>query len=101
LLSFAPCAFAASEQAVGAQEPRVGSLETVAELPINPGNLSVTGDGRVFATVHQFRPADAQLVEITGRESYRPWPDEGWNAAFGSAPDVLSVYTGSEGVPGR
>ena len=94
LLSLAPCAFAAPEPAVAAQAPEVGTLETVAELPINPGNLSVTADGRVFATVHQFRPADAQLIEITGSDSYRPWPDAGWNAAFGSGPDVLNAPLG-------
>ncbi|ABS07558.1 hypothetical protein [Shewanella baltica] len=32
--------------------PAVGSLETVAELPIRPGNVSVTAQGRIFATVH-------------------------------------------------
>ncbi|MFZ0790208.1 MAG: L-dopachrome tautomerase-related protein [Chromatiaceae bacterium] len=71
-----------------------GALEVVAELPINPGNLAVTESGRVFATVHQFRRADAQLIEITGPESYRPWPDAGWNGAFGSGPEVLNSVLG-------
>ncbi len=51
------------------EAPAPGTLEVVAELPINPGNLAVTSDGRVFATVHQFRRADAQLIEITGPDS--------------------------------
>jgi sugar lactone lactonase YvrE len=72
----------------------VGALESVAELPINPGNLAVTDQGRVFATVHQFRRADAQLIEITGPKSYRPWPDKGWNGAFGSGPEVLNSVLG-------
>ena len=92
LMLLAPPPALVAEIAVGT--PAVGTLETVAELPINPGNLSVTKDGRVFATVHQFRPADAQLIEITGRDSYRPWPDAGWNAAFGSGPDVLNAPLG-------
>ena len=71
-----------------------GSLEVVAELPINPGNLAVTKTGRVFATVHQFRRAAAQLIEITGPASFRPWPDKGWNATFGSGPDVLNSVLG-------
>ncbi len=71
-----------------------GALEVVAELPINPGNLAVTAEGRVFATVHQFRRADAQLIEITGPESYRPWPDEAWNGPFASGPDVLNSVLG-------
>jgi len=77
-----------------AEAPAVGTLETVAELPINPGNLSVTEDGRVFATVHQFRPAEARLIEITGRDTYRPWPNAAWNAGFGSGPDVLNAPLG-------
>jgi sugar lactone lactonase YvrE len=84
----------AATVAASVPAPAVGTLETVAELPINPGNLSVTGDGRVFATVHQFRPADAQLIEITGRNRYHPWPDADWNAAFGSGSDVLNAPLG-------
>lgn len=71
-----------------------GALEVVAELPINPGNLAVTAEGRVFATVHQFRRADAQLIEVTAPERYRPWPDAAWNGAFGSGPEVLNSVLG-------
>jgi sugar lactone lactonase YvrE len=71
-----------------------GALEEVAELPINPGNLAATAEGRVFATVHQFRRADAQLIEITGPDGYRPWPDGAWNGPFGSGPDVLNSPLG-------
>lgn len=64
---------------VGAQiiaaAPAVGTLETVAELPIRPGNVSATADGRVFATVHPLGvPSGLQLIEITGPDSFRPWP---------------------------
>lgn len=75
-------------------EPTVGTLEVVAELPINPGNLAVTVEGRVFATVHQFRRADAQLVEVLGRDGYRPWPSAEWNGPFGSGPEVLNSVLG-------
>lgn len=55
--------------------PRTGKLETVAELPMRPGNVSATAAGRVFATVHPLdKPSGLQLIEITGRETYRPWP---------------------------
>lgn len=74
--------------------PEVGTLEVVAELPINPGNLAVTEDGRVFATVHQFRRSDAQLIEVLGRDGYRPWPDTAWNGVFGSGPAVLNSVLG-------
>ena len=71
-----------------------GAIEAVAELPINPGNLAVTESGRVFATVHQFRRAEAQLIEVTGPNSYRPWPNLAWNGAFGSGPEVLNSVLG-------
>lgn len=71
-----------------------GALESVAELPINPGNLAVTAQGRVFATIHQFRRAEAQLIEITGPDGYRPWPDGSWNGPFGSGPEVLNSPLG-------
>ncbi|MCA9401666.1 MAG: hypothetical protein KC713_08565, partial [Candidatus Omnitrophica bacterium] len=57
-------------------ETPVKTLEVVAELPINPGNLTVTADGRLFATVHPFRREDVQLIEITGPRAYQPWPNE-------------------------
>ncbi|HYN78581.1 MAG TPA: L-dopachrome tautomerase-related protein [Lamprocystis sp. (in: g-proteobacteria)] len=71
-----------------------GTIEGVAELPINPGNLAVTATGRVFATVHQFRRAEAQLIEIKAPGRYQPWPDKAWNGAFGSGPDVLNSVLG-------
>ena len=80
--------------AAGGEQLVPGALEVVAELPINPGNLAVTAEGRVFATVHQFRRADAQLIEVTGPQSYRPWPGLAWNGAFASGPEVLNSVLG-------
>jgi len=78
-----------------ADEQRLpGAIEVMAELPINPGNLAVTAQGRVFATVHQFRRANAQLIEVTGPNDYRPWPNQAWNGAFGSGLDVLNSVLG-------
>lgn len=74
--------------------PSPGTIEIVTELPINPGNLAVTSDGRIFATVHQFRRARMQLIEITGSREYRPWPSERWNGPFGSGPDVFNSLLG-------
>jgi sugar lactone lactonase YvrE len=82
-------ALALAGPAVADEAPSPGTLESVAELPINPGNLAVSAAGRVFATVHPFRRAEAQLIEVTGPDGYRPWPDAAWNGPFGSGPDVL------------
>lgn len=90
---------AAGADAAPAEVP-VGTLETVAELPVNPGNLAVTVDGRVFATVHQFRPADARLIAVTGPTDYAPWPDTAWNGPFASGADVLNAPLGIQ-IDGR
>ena len=88
LLSLAAPPAAADEQLIP------GAIEVVAELPVNPGNLAVTKDGRVFATVHQFRRADARLIEVTGPKSYKPWPNPAWNGPFGAGPEVLNSVLG-------
>ena len=43
---------------------KVGDLELVAELDITPGNITVSRDGRIFASVHGMRRGSAQLIEI-------------------------------------
>lgn len=52
-----------------------GTLEVVAALDINPGNVAVSQKGRVFASVHPLRANNWQLIEITGKESYEAFPD--------------------------
>jgi sugar lactone lactonase YvrE len=54
---------------------KAGDLEVVAELPIRPGNVAPAPHNRLFATVHPLgAPAAAQLIEITGRDTYTAWP---------------------------
>ena len=72
----------------------VGQVEIVAELDITPGNVTASKDGRVFASIHGMRRGPVQLVEITGRNSYVPFPDASWNAAPGSGPNVLNTPHG-------
>lgn len=58
-----------------AAQPAVGTVEVVAELPIRPGNVTATRDGRVFSTVHPFdKPSGIQLMEVISPDNYRPWP---------------------------
>lgn len=83
-----------TEESPSLEIPEKGAIEVVAELPINPGNIAVTKEGRIFVTIHHFRPAEAQLIEITGFNTYKPWPDEKWNGDFGSGPDVLNSVLG-------
>lgn len=75
-------------------EAQVGQIEIVAELDIMPGNVTVSQDGRIFATVHGRGRGDAQLIEITGRNIWEPFPNEAWNAPPGSGSDVLHTPHG-------
>ncbi|MEO0473699.1 MAG: L-dopachrome tautomerase-related protein [Bacteroidota bacterium] len=50
------------------EEATVGTLETVAELNINPGNVAVSNDGRVFTSIHPMRNPSFQLAERTGEK---------------------------------
>ena len=89
----APAA-ATESAAVTAATPTVGQVEIVAELDITPGNVTATKDGRVFASVHGMRHGPVQLIEVTGPNSYTPFPDAGWNAKPGSGKDVLNTPHG-------
>jgi sugar lactone lactonase YvrE len=69
-------------------------LEVVAELDVTPGNMTISRDGRMFATVHGLRRGPAQLIEITGRTTWKSWPTKGWNRTPGKATDVLNSPLG-------
>lgn len=58
-----------------------GHAVTVAKMDINPGNAAVSRDGRIFASIHQFRPAPVRLVEVKAPGSYEPFPNAAWNDA--------------------
>ncbi len=74
---------------------KVGDLELVAELDITPGNITVSRDGRIFASVHGMRRGSAQLIEIfPNSDSWQPFPNESWNGSPGSSPDVLNTPHG-------
>ncbi|MFT5807667.1 MAG: sugar lactone lactonase YvrE [Moritella dasanensis] len=73
--------------AVVQAEPTVGQLETVSQLPVRPGNVTVTNDGRIFATVHPFGSTRGlQLIEVIN-DTYKPWP----SYAFQSTPNAFSA----------
>lgn len=70
-------------------QPQPGTLEEVAQLPIRPGNVTATPQGRVFATVHPLdTPSGLQLIEITGPNSYKPWPDSALQSPINQPSDA-------------
>lgn len=70
--------FSQPVQAVEQDElPFAAQLDVVAELPMRPGNVTATKEGRVFATVHPLsKPSGLQLIEILGKNNFRAWPSK-------------------------
>jgi len=64
-----------TDKADSAADPSIGTLEVVAEIDINPGNVAVSNEGRVFSSIHPLRSKKLQLVEITGKNTYAAFPD--------------------------
>lgn len=56
-------------------EKPVGTLEVVAEMDINPGNVAVSKEGRVFSSIHPLRSKKLQLVELTSKTTYKAFPN--------------------------
>lgn len=84
-LLFITCPFFLSNHfSLSAQEKAIGTLEVVAEMDISPGNVAVSKEGRIFASIHPFRPHKFQLVEITGKTTYVPFPNEEVQLAVGA-----------------
>lgn len=82
---------------------QVKRLEVIAALPIRPGNVAATPQGRVFATVHPLdKPSGVQLMEITGNSSYRAWPsaqyqNDGVHFTEDKIDSPLGIYRDSKG----
>ncbi len=81
-----------TEGKTGTIEP--GTLEVVAELPLRPALVTVNRQERIFATVHWFNRQEPQLIEITGRNEYKPWPNASWNRGFGQGEDAFDQPLG-------
>lgn len=78
----------------GAGNIPIGTIEVVAELPIRPTAVVMNSEGRTFMTVHWFDRNEPQVVEVTGRTTYRPFPNEQWNRGFGSGNDAFNQPLG-------
>jgi sugar lactone lactonase YvrE len=71
-------------------------LEVVAQLSIRPGNVAVSKLGRVFATIHPLGSSNLQLIEITGKTTFKPYPalsfqKNGKHASSGALDTPLGV----------
>lgn len=76
-------------------------LSEVAQLDQAPGNITVTPDGRVIISLHQFFSPDWRVAEVLDDGSLKPFPDEQWSAADGGPhafDAVLGIQSDSRGV---
>jgi sugar lactone lactonase YvrE len=63
--------------AIGGCSPSV-RYETVARMDETPGNVAVSGDGRIFASLHPFGDPETRVVEVLPGGGTRPFPP-GWS----------------------
>ncbi|MEM7172304.1 MAG: L-dopachrome tautomerase-related protein [Pseudomonadota bacterium] len=61
------------------------TFEVVAELDINPGNVAVSKEGRVFTTIHPIRKGSLQLAEVLSDSTLVPFPNEAMQSTSDSA----------------
>jgi sugar lactone lactonase YvrE len=65
--------------------------ETVAELPVPPGNIAVSKTGRVFIAIHpESRPEKLHVAEVV-KGTLVPWPDEAAQTTLFRAPQGIRI----------
>lgn len=76
----------------GTARLQMADVETVANLSTPPGNIAVSADGRVFATLHpEGRPRN-KVVEIV-RGAAQPWPNDAFQTGAGESRYFRSVLS--------
>lgn len=76
-------------------------LETVAELSVCPGNITVTPDSRIIVSLHPFYSPENRVVELTRTGGLIPFPDAAWNTGAkgkDSLDSVLGIQCDAKGV---
>jgi sugar lactone lactonase YvrE len=84
-----------------AQAEAARGIEVVAELAQGPGNLTVTPDGRILVSLHQFFETDMRVAEVMPDGELVPFPSESWAVGFQSRlalSTVLGIQSDPEGV---
>ncbi|MGH8553898.1 MAG: L-dopachrome tautomerase-related protein, partial [Methylococcales bacterium] len=75
----------------------------LARLDDAPGNITVTVDGRVILSLHQFYGPRWAVAELTKKGSLRPFPNESWNERSADHPgphfdSVLGIRSDSHSI---
>jgi sugar lactone lactonase YvrE len=86
-----------------ADEPSLPEgMEVVARLEQVPGNITVTGQGRILISLHQHFSPELRVVEVLPDGSLTPFPTESWNdpeqPASQRLDSVLGIQVDTEGI---
>ncbi|MBD2843298.1 L-dopachrome tautomerase-related protein [Erythrobacter rubeus] len=80
-------------------------IEIVAEFEDGPGNVTVSPDGRIFLSMHQFYDPQFRVMELLPDGSTTPFPNEQWSGPRGEdgtadvgLTAVLGLRSDSNGV---
>ncbi len=80
----------------------LSSFKVISKLDKAPGNLTVTGDGRVIMSLHQFYEPDFTVVELKNNKSISPFPNVELTAHDSHAKlkldSVLGIFADKKGV---
>ena len=76
----------------GTPRLQMAGVETVANLSTPPGNIAVSADGRLFATLHPEGRPKNKVVEIV-RGAAQPWPNEAFQTGVGESRYFRSVLS--------
>lgn len=95
---------AAETETEAVVEPPVqgaSGIEVVAELAQGPGNITLTPDGRILVSLHQFFETDMRVAEVMPDGELKPFPSESLAVGFQSRlalSTVLGIQSDPEGV---
>ena len=78
----------------------MSAVEVVANLPTPPGNIAVSADGRLFATLHPEGRPKSKVVEIV-KGAAEPWPSEAFQTGAGEPRYFRSVLSRRIEAQGR
>lgn len=75
---------------------KLGDIKVIAGLDFTPAGVSVSSNGRVFVSKNALRTSldTPNLVELTSKETYLPFPDRSWNLSNGSSADRINTAQG-------
>ena len=77
------------------------AIETVAELPLPPGNVTVGPGGRVFFTFHPSAEPQTKVAELLPSGEHAPYPDARWQTERDDAPYFVTPLSLRADAKGR